>query len=397
MVTTSDQRSAISDERGAGVGRGDRRRGAFVRYGISASAVVASLLGGAPHARAALPLAFDPSSLVGRRSSLAPDPSSLVARRSSLSAPPRTFVLIVTGASGEPAYAQRFERVGAMLVDAFRERAGLPAAQVVWLAEEPARDARRIGGRSARAEVEAALARVAAQAREGDQLLLVLVGHGSNEGPESRFNLPGPDITAAELAKALDAVRGARVAVVNAASAGGDFVPVLAQRGRIVVSATKTAYERNETRFAEFFAQAYSADGADADKDGAVSLLEAFDFARTEVARLYERDRHLLTEHAVLDDDGDGSGSLTPGAQAADGRLASTFVVGGATAAAAASADPRVAALAAEKAVLERQVADLRARKAGMDSTAYERELERLLVALAEKTQALRAAEARKP
>ena len=327
---------------------------------------------------------------------------------------PRTFALIVTGAAGEPAYAERFEEVGATIVDALRR--SVPAAQVTWLAETPQRDPGRIAGRSAKADVDRALDRLAAQAGAGDQVLVVLVGHGSHEGPESRVNLPGPDLTAAQLGRKLDAIRGARVAGVNAASASGDFVGALAKPGRVVVTATKTAFERNETRFAEHFAHALAQDVADTDKDGRVSLLEAFTYARAEVVRAYERDRRLLTEHAMLDGDGDGTGTADATGQDADGRLARTFILGGTSAVAAgaggasaapgagarpaggaASTDPRVAALAAEKAALEQQVADLRGRKAGMEPAAYERELERLLVALAERTQALRAAEARKP
>ena len=306
-------------------------------------------------------------------------------------------VLIVTGASGQPDYATRFEQAGAALVDAFRGRAGLPAASVTWLAEAPERDRARIAGKSTKADVGRALARIAGQAKAGDQVLVVLVGHGSHEGPGSRLNLPGPDITAAEVARGLDAMGGARVAVVNAASASGDWVGVLAKPGRVVATATKTALERNETRFPQYFAQAYAGDTADADKDGRVSLLEAFDFARREVARDYQQRRHLLTEHALLDGDGDGTGAAEPTAQAEDGRLAHAFVLGARTGSAVASTNPAVARLAAEQAALERQVAAHRARKAALPAAEYERELERLLVRLAETTQALRAAEARTP
>ena len=132
------------------------------------------------------------------------------------------------------------------------------------------------------------------------------------------------------------------------------------------------------------------------------SLLEAFVFARREVARLYERERHLLTEHAILDDDGDGRGSDEPAATAGDGQLARAFVLGARTVArggdagragAAASGNPRAAALVAERDSLERDVAVLRAAKATMAAATYEAELERLLVAIAEKTQAIRALE----
>ena len=211
------------------------------------------------------------------------------------------------------------------------------------------------------------------------------------------MSLPGPDITAADVGRRLDAVRGARVAVVNAASASGDWVAALAKPGRVVATATKTAFERNETRFPRYFAQAYAGDTADADKDGRVSLLEAFDFARREVARDYEQRRNLLTEHALLDGDGDGTGTAAPTAQAEDGRLAHAFVLGARASSPVNSGDPTVARLAAEQAALERQVAAHRARKDALPAADYDRELERLLVALAEKTRELRAAEARRP
>ena len=307
-------------------------------------------------------------------------------------------VLIVTGASGAPEYAASFQRTATTLLDAMRA-AGVPAANVAWLSEDPATTGGRATGRSGRDDVQRALKSLADALKPGDRLLLVLVGHGSHEGADARINLPGPDLTAAELKDALAPMRGVRVAVVNAASASGDFVPVLAADGRIVVTSTKSSLERNETRFAEHFADAYAGGGADADKDGRVSLLEAFVYARREVVRAYERERLLLTEHAVLDDDGDGKGSAEPAGTTGDGRLARAFVLGtravastgGATVPATGNA--RQQALGARRDSLQRAVEELRARKDATAPAAYEAELERLLLALAETTQQLRAAQ----
>jgi len=212
------------------------------------------------------------------------------------------------------------------------------------------------------------------------------------QGETPRFNLPGPDMTAADFARALAPFARQQVAFVNAASASGDFVRALAAPNRAVVTATKSSLERNDTRFAEHFAAALAAPGADVDKDARVSLLEAFTFARREVGRSYERENKLLTEHAQLDDNGDGAAAAEPGATKADGALAARLALG---AGATASTNPRVAALGAERRALEARVAELRARKATMDSSAYERQLEGLLLELARKSQELRAAEAR--
>lgn len=325
----------------------------------------------------------------------------LPASRPSANRPSATdHVLIITGASGTPEHAARFERAATTLLDALGA-AGVPSANLIWLAEDPARTRGRASARSTKEEVERVLGALAGRARSGDQVLVFLVGHGSHEGPEARINLPGPDITAAELARALAPLSATRLAVVNAASASGDFLPVLAARGRVIITATKSSLERNETRFPEVFASAFKDAAADTDKDGRVSLLEAFDYTRTEVARIYEQGRHLLTEHAQLDDDGDGRGTATPGGPG-DGQLARAFVLGGRgtgtvagregerTPAAPADSDPRAARLLAERDSLERAVASLRARKGGMEVAAYERELERLLIAIAERTQALR-------
>jgi hypothetical protein len=162
------------------------------------------------------------------------------------------------------------------------------------------------------------------------------------------------------------------VVVVNAASGSGDFVPVLAAPGRVVITATRSALERNAPRFAAPFAEALGSDAADTDKDGRLSVLELFRFTRAAVARAYEASNTLQVEHPVLSD------------SAAAARIA--------FAREAAPANARVAALLAERQALESALAALRGRKGAMDAAAYEAELERLLVAIAEKTQAIKAA-----
>jgi hypothetical protein len=179
---------------------------------------------------------------------------------------------------------------------------------------------------------------------------------------------------------------------VNAASASGDFISELSGPNRTVITATRSGFEKNETIFAGYFVEAFASEGADADKDERVSVLEAFNFARREVARAYETDGLLLTEHALLDDDADGEGSAEPNPQGGgEGRLARTlFLAGGAAVSAPSSSDPRLAALYEEKRVLEEEIASLRQRKEVLDVETYEQQLERLLVDLALKTREIR-------
>jgi hypothetical protein len=304
----------------------------------------------------------------------------------------QSHLLVVAGLGGEPQYSDAFHEWATSMADAAERRMGLPAERITVLTERPDRDPRRIDGRSSRDAVLQAIGRTARAAAPGDVVLLLLIGHGSAEGEVSRLNLPGPDLTAEDLAKGLDALAAQKVVVVNAASASGGFVERLSGRNRTVITATQSPLERNETRFGGYFVAAFTGEGADADKDGRVSMLEAFEFARREVEREYREGNRMLTEHALLDDDGDGKGSREPAQRSGDGAVARTlFLSGGARAAPASAADsPEVRALRERQKGLEAEVEALKARREGMDAAAYQRELERLLLEIARLGQQIR-------
>ena len=284
----------------------------------------------------------------------------------------QTHVLIITGLSAEPQYKAAFIRAAATLADSARSRWKIADSSLIVLGEDPADDPRHVQGKSTKEEVAAAFLRLSKRVAPGDVVFVFLNGHGAGEGASSRVNLPGPDPTAADYATWLSGFARQTIVFVNAASGSGDFVPVLAGRGRVIVAATKTAVERNEVLFATPFVRGLTGTEADADKDGRVSVFEAFDFAKKEVARAYDADKKMLTEHAILSD--------TILAR----RVSFGVPVGG--------ADPKIAALVAERQALESRVADLRAKKAATDSTVYAAQLEKLLLELAEKSQAIRAA-----
>jgi hypothetical protein len=318
--------------------------------------------------------------------------SCLVPLASSLA---QTRLVIISGLAGEPKYVASFYAWSASLVEAARSRYGIADSNITWLAEDPAKAPGRIAGKSTKESVERTLDGLAARMRAGEQLVLVLVGHGSTQGDGVRLTLPGPDLSAADLARLLAKHGSRRVAVIVAASSSGDFVSALSGPGRVIITATKSGFERNESIFGAHFVAALAGDGADADKDSRVSLLEAFTYATREVRRIYEQENRLLTEHALLDDNGDHSGSAEPGARGGDGGLARSFFLTGAASATAASSDPRAAALRKEKEELESKIEALKGRKDAMEAKAYEAELERLLVELAATTRALRALEGR--
>ncbi len=332
-----------------------------------------------------------------------------LATAASLGAPPHAaaqerHVVIVVGLGGADEFRDRFLGWALDLRNAAVERYGVAPGNALILAEDPTMDA-AVWDRSSREAVTTTLQDVAGRAGPDDRVLLVLIGHGTFRDGEARFNLPGPDLTTAELGALLDALPTDRVAVVNTASASGPYVEALAAPGRIVITATRTGGERNETRFGGHFTGAFLDDAADLDRNGTVSLLEAFQYARSETERAYEDANLLLTEHAMLDDDGDGQGTLEPGPDTTDGALAAAFTLGtaGARGVAAAErpagaergvpADTALARLYREREALEGRVAELRQRRASMEPAEYDRALETLLLELAELSVEIRARE----
>lgn len=284
---------------------------------------------------------------------------------------PATHVLIVSGLSGEPRFATVFHLAAARVFDAAKTKWGVSDSNLTYLAEDPSRDSARVHGKATRDALVAAFGRLARTSGAEDLVFVLLLGHGSGQGSESRLSLPGPDPSAADFSTWLGELAGRIVVLVNAATASGDFVAALKAPERIVVTATKSAFERNESVFAEHFSRGIAGE-ADANKDDRVSVLEAFQYARREVARQYESRRLLQTEHAQL----------------SDSTLAQTIAFGVSPL----PGDPKVAALVAERRALEAQVDALRRRKGTLDSLAYERELERLLLEIATKSAAIRAA-----
>ena len=305
-----------------------------------------------------------------------------------------THVLVITGLGGDPDFRERFTEWGSTLVAAADEKFGIPASNITYLGEDPAADP-RVQDRSTRENVDRAFTDLASNSRPDDHIFVVLIGHGSYTDGESRFNLPGPDLTAGDFALHLDHLADRRVTFVNLASASGEFVKALSGAGRTIVTATRTGRERNETIFGGYFIDAFNGETADLDKDGRVSVWEAFEVARTEVAREYGTTNRIATEHPVLDDNGDGEGS-TELVDALDGAFARTMFLATdpSTAAARATDDPVLKALYEQKADLERSITELRGLRGLIDQDRYDSDLEELLVELALTNRAVQGREA---
>jgi hypothetical protein len=299
-------------------------------------------------------------------------------------------VAVIVGLAGSPEHGELFHKWASTLVDAASQRFGIPPERIVYLAEKPVADAKRISGRSTRDEIAGAFDRMAKSAGPEDLVFVVLIGHGTFDGRVAKFNLPGPDMTAADFEPLLKRVAAGRLVFVNTASASGPFIEALSGPGRTIVTATRNGSERFATLFGGFFVEGLTSGQADADKNGRVSVLEAFNHARREVATAYEREGIMLTEHALLDDSGDREGTAQPTADGKEGRVASILTLGSVAPADPLPEDPQLRALVEEQRALERRVESLKLLKDGMAPERYASELEKVLTELALKTRQIK-------
>ncbi|MBV9760748.1 MAG: hypothetical protein JO340_09305 [Acidobacteriaceae bacterium] len=286
-----------------------------------------------------------------------------------------TFSVTIAGLGGAPEYETQFEKWAAALDQELRGNG--PAMQVVTLS----------GPSATRARMEQALSGVAAQARSDDAFALFLIGHGSFDGTDYKLNLPGPDVTAAELASWLNRISARRQLVVNMTSCSGASLAALARKDRIVITATKSGNEKNATVFARYWVDALRDPAADTDKNGEVSALEAFRYAERKTAAYFESEKLLATEHPMLTDTGSANASRDPKLENGQGVLASAFPLIRPQASEVGNVAPEKQKLFAKKEDLEARIDRLKYQKAAMAPDDYKQQLTALLLELA-RTQA---------
>ena len=240
----------------------------------------------------------------------------------------------------------------------------------------------RVDGTTNLVGIEQSLSELAAKVKTGDQITLYLIGHGSGAEEEAKFNIVGPDITGSEFAEMLDQFDEQDIVIVNTTSASYGFSTALSGEGRVVISSTRSPSERYDPIFSRYFIEALDNRNGDRDKNNRVSMLEAFEYAKSNVEAWYEDQGRLASEHAGLDDNGDALFALNPNVDDIDGRLAEiAFIDTLVDDSAKLSAEARD--LRARMQEIERGVFILRGRKQDFLDADYWREMETLLVDLA--------------
>jgi len=285
------------------------------------------------------------------------------------------YAVIVQGASGDPQYATQHRAWVDSLSSVLRDKLGFEADHILLLTEEPKANEQK----STAEVVKATMARLAKDTKADDLVFVMLIGHGSGDGPAAKFNLVGPDLTAAEWAALFDPI-AARLAIVDSTSSSFAYLAGLSGKNRIVITATGSFAQRYHTVFPEAFISALTAPDADADKNGRISLLEAFAYASRLVALHYEQDGHLSTETALFDDNGDGKGRSA--VQTGDDGVVAGLTYLDAVAAPK-SGDPAVQALLVRQQQLIDQIDELRRRRPTMAPIDFDRQFETLIIDLA--------------
>jgi hypothetical protein len=281
-----------------------------------------------------------------------------------------TYYVTVAGLGGEPDYEQRFTAQAKDLDKVFKATGA--GAHVFTLS----------GAQATAAQLKAALATVAQQATASDDFVLILIGHGSFDGTEYKFNLVGPDLSAAEIAALCDRIAAKRQLIVDTTSSSGGSIAALERSGRAIVTATKSGTEKNATVFARYFVEALQDPAADVDKNEAVTAMEAYTYASKKTAAFYDSQKRLATEHAVFDDIGRGEPVREAGN--GQGQLLSSFTILRYGATQAVGNDPAKQALLQRKEVLEQKIDTLKYGKAAMDPAEYKRNLTASLLELAQ-------------
>ena len=260
------------------------------------------------------------------------------------------YVVIVQGLGGMDEFDSRFTSQREKITTASESMA--PGNVTTFSGDEATREA-----------LLAHFDMLAAGMSDNDRVAIYLIGHGSYDGEQFKFNIPGPDITDADLAEIMGTLPGRNHFLVSTASASGAMLDTLETDSRILVTATRNGNEKNATEFGAYFAEALASGVADINKNNSISIQEAFDFAERGVAGFFESQGKLATEHPQIRGDGAASFNLA--------RLQAVET---------SNEDPRISALLTRRAELDTEIESLQLRRNEFSNAEYIERLQSLIL-----------------
>ena len=199
--------------------------------------------------------------------------------------------IVVSGLGGNAEYTEQFTRFSDSIAEHAKQLTE-DESNVILLQDQ-------------QATKQAILDAIALQQQRGseDAIKIFLLGHGSFDGNEYKFNIPGPDLTGSELMEALNQLPTSQQLLVVATSASGALFEPLQAAHRVVITATKNGRERNAVKFTEHLVTGLADPSADLDKNETISARELFQYAERAVAKHYENEKLLASEHSRLSGD----------------------------------------------------------------------------------------------
>ena len=315
---------------------------------------------------------------------------------------PSNYALVVSSASGDEEFKEKFWSWSNQMVQILRQDLKFPKGNVIFLFEDPAKGPADVTANSTKNELAKAFEDLGSRLKEDDLLFILLIGHGSFDGKEYKFNLVGPDITGSELKSWLDRFSRQHVVLVCGTPCSGILTKTLSQKGRVIVTATKNEFENNDTLFTQFFIEGFKNKSADTDKNGQVSILEAFLYASQKVEGWYKEKNRLATEHSLLEDNGDQTGSGRPAPSNGEGLLAAKISLewpseGIVEGQGSQASSPELKHLISSKQKIEAALQELKYKKASLPEPEYNQQLESLLVELAQTNQKIQMIKKKEP
>lgn len=269
----------------------------------------------------------------------------------SLSARAELYVTIVQGLGGEPAFEENFHAQSQALVEA---SSSLTDADNVTLFN---------GEDATRNNLLAHFESQSTLMNDDDRSAIYLIGHGSFDGDEYKFNIPGLDITTADILNIMQAFPGQNHFLLNTSSTSGALLEPLGDESRILVTATRSGNEKNATFFGEYFVDALSSEDADLNKNNNISIEEAFSYAQRQVEEYFESQGQLATEHAEII--GNGAAQFTLA------RINPVVI---------SDENPRLAELQEQVLDIDRQIESLQLQRSELSNKEYIEQLQALIL-----------------
>jgi hypothetical protein len=294
------------------------------------------------------------------------------------------WAILVVGVSGDPDLQKTYLNEIADLHAVLTGSLEFPRDRIAVLFDDPSKNPDLIQYKSTLENLQVVCRNFAGRVNKDDTVFVFIDGHGNYDGKVYKLNLVGPDPTAEDLAAVLYSIPARRFVVVNATNCSGGSIQALSQEERIVITATKSGMEKNQTHMGQYFIDAFKNNAADSDKDGRVSIIEAFAYVSQKVGNYYNSEGNLQTEHPVLDDNGDAQAQSKPSPENGDGLLARTaFLDAGTRAGNRENLNPEQQELVRAAQEIEKQIEALKYAKGKLPEAEYEKRLEDLLLKLA--------------